>query len=211
MLNFLLSSPPFPPETFGNLLLLYVKFGCHDLAADVMAENAALTYELLDAGAYDFLDATIMAQTSHEAAFAKFEALGGAQLDALRRLQRSAADARAARDAAALKAAVQAHRECLEALVPVLMGQAKLLWDRALYASAERLLRGAGECAGESDTWQLNLAHAVFMQEGRFADAASLYEPVVRKHWDSILDVTGACCACLLVLALTLNVSDGSV
>jgi hypothetical protein len=71
--NFLLQSPPFPPETFGellpsastaplsldtarasvhsflpappvmpagNLLLLYVKYGCHDLAAGAAAERA---------------------------------------------------------------------------------------------------------------------------------------------------------------------------
>jgi hypothetical protein len=40
-LNFLLQSPPFPPETFANLLLLYAKpaHAFYDLAADVLAEN----------------------------------------------------------------------------------------------------------------------------------------------------------------------------
>lgn len=38
-LNFLLSNPPFPPETFGNLLLLYCKYGYHEVAADILAEN----------------------------------------------------------------------------------------------------------------------------------------------------------------------------
>ena len=46
-LNFLLSNPPFPPETFANLLLLYVKHHYYDLAADVLAENAHLTYKWL--------------------------------------------------------------------------------------------------------------------------------------------------------------------
>ena len=36
---------PFPPETFGNLLLLYCKYEYYDLAADVLAENAHLTYK----------------------------------------------------------------------------------------------------------------------------------------------------------------------
>ncbi|CAM9389748.1 unnamed protein product [Sphacelaria rigidula] len=39
-LNFLLSNPPFPPETFGNLLLLHCKYGYHELAADILAENS---------------------------------------------------------------------------------------------------------------------------------------------------------------------------
>lgn len=49
-LNFLLSSPPFPKETFANLLLLYCKpqHPFHDLAADVMAENPEYVSSLLD-------------------------------------------------------------------------------------------------------------------------------------------------------------------
>jgi len=65
-MNFLLSTPPFPPETFGNLLLLYIKYGCYDLAADIMAENAHLTFRYLSPELYEFLDATIMVQTSPE-------------------------------------------------------------------------------------------------------------------------------------------------
>ena len=41
------SNPPFPPETFGNLLLLHCKYGYYDLAADILAENAHLTYKFL--------------------------------------------------------------------------------------------------------------------------------------------------------------------
>ena len=44
-LQFLLQQNPFPPETFGNLLLLYCKYEYFDLAADVLAENAHLTYK----------------------------------------------------------------------------------------------------------------------------------------------------------------------
>jgi len=46
-LNFLLNNPPFPPETFPNLILLYCKYEHFDLAADVLAENADLTYQVL--------------------------------------------------------------------------------------------------------------------------------------------------------------------
>jgi tetratricopeptide repeat protein 30 len=46
-LQFLMQQPTFPPETFGNLLLLYAKFEYFDLAADVLAENAHLTYKFL--------------------------------------------------------------------------------------------------------------------------------------------------------------------
>lgn len=43
-LQFLLQQNPCPPETFGNLLLLYCRHEHYDQAADVMAENAHLTW-----------------------------------------------------------------------------------------------------------------------------------------------------------------------
>ena len=46
-LQFLLQQNPFPPETFGNLLLLYCKYEYYDLAADVLAENAHLKTVLI--------------------------------------------------------------------------------------------------------------------------------------------------------------------
>ena len=63
-LNFLVSNPPCPPETFPNLLLLYCKHQYYDLAADVLAENAHLTYEYLTGELYEFLDATLMVQVT---------------------------------------------------------------------------------------------------------------------------------------------------
>jgi tetratricopeptide repeat protein 30 len=47
-LNFLLSVNPCPPTTFSNLLLLYCKYQYYDVAADVLAENSHLTWNLLD-------------------------------------------------------------------------------------------------------------------------------------------------------------------
>ena len=43
-LSHLLQSPPFPPQTFCNILMLYCKpqHAFYDLAADIMAENSDL-------------------------------------------------------------------------------------------------------------------------------------------------------------------------
>lgn len=46
-LQFLLQQNPFPPETFANILLLYCKHECYDLAAEILAENVHLTYKYL--------------------------------------------------------------------------------------------------------------------------------------------------------------------
>eukprot|EP01041_Mallomonas_annulata_P009210 gene9210-19102_t len=42
-LSYLISNPPYPPETFGNLLLLHVKYSNYDTAAGILAENSSLS------------------------------------------------------------------------------------------------------------------------------------------------------------------------
>jgi tetratricopeptide repeat protein 30 len=59
-LNFLLSNPPFPQETFANLILLYCKYNHFDLAADILAENAHLTYKCLSPEDFEFLETFIL-------------------------------------------------------------------------------------------------------------------------------------------------------
>ena len=39
-LNFLITQQTFPPETFQNLLISYIKHNLYNLAADVLAENS---------------------------------------------------------------------------------------------------------------------------------------------------------------------------
>ena len=64
-----------PPETFANLLLLYCKYEYFDMAADLLAEHADMTYKHLTPYVFDFLEALITQQTSPEEAYAKFDAL----------------------------------------------------------------------------------------------------------------------------------------
>jgi len=83
-LNFLLANPPFPPEAFGNLLLLYVQHGYHDLAADVIADNSHLTFKYLSPELYDFLDASLLSVTSPAEAYRRLDGLTGRHVEALR-------------------------------------------------------------------------------------------------------------------------------
>ena len=83
-LNFLLQNPPFPPSTFGNLLLLYCKYQYYDLAADVLAENTHLTFKMLTPDLYEYLDASIVVQTSPEEAYRKYDDLPKKNIEVLR-------------------------------------------------------------------------------------------------------------------------------
>ncbi len=198
-LNFILSNPPFPPETFGNLLLLYSKFGYYDLAADILADNSHLTYKFLSPELYEYLDATIMVTTSPEEAYRKYDELTEKHIVQLRKLTKSINDSKIARATDEIKSGLTEFDQAVEAYMPVLMAQARVYWDRENYPQVEKLFRQSAEFCVEHDTWRLNVAHVFFMQETKFKDAIRYYEPIVQKKSDNILDVTAIVLANLCV------------
>ncbi|XP_004701770.1 tetratricopeptide repeat protein 30B, partial [Echinops telfairi] len=198
-LQFLLQQNPFPPETFGNLLLLYCKYEYFDLAADVLAENAHLTYRFLTPYLYDFLDAMITCQTAPEEAFIKLDGLAAMLTEHLRRLTIQVQEARHNRDVEAVKRAVNEYDETLEKYIPVLMAQAKIYWNLENYAMVEKIFRKSVEFCNDHDVWKLNVAHVLFMQENKYKEAIGFYEPIVKKHYDNILNVSAIVLANLCV------------
>ena len=122
-LNFLLQNPPFPPETFQNLLILYIKYQYYDLAADVLADNSHLSFQYLSQDLYDFLDGCITCQTSPEEAYRKFDILSQKHIDHLRKLTKHIQDKKNEQDTDAVKKALRDYDEALELYIPVLMAQ----------------------------------------------------------------------------------------
>ncbi|XP_063077494.1 intraflagellar transport protein 70A [Engraulis encrasicolus] len=198
-LAFLLQQNPFPPVTFGNLLLLYCKFEYFDLAADVLAENAHLTYKFLTPYLYEFLDAMLTCQTAPEEAFRKLDDIAGKLTDQLRKVAKQVQDAKVTRDDEGLRKALHDYDEVLEKYIPVLMAQAKIYWNRENYSMVEKIFRKSVEFCQEHDTWKLNVAHVLFMQENKYKEAIGFYEPIVKKHYDNILNVSAVVLANLCV------------
>ncbi|XP_030646607.1 intraflagellar transport protein 70A [Chanos chanos] len=198
-LAFLLQQSPFPPVTFGNLLLLYCKYEYFDLAADVLAENAHLTYKFLSPYLYEFLDAMLTCQTAPEEAFRKFDEIAGKLTEQLRKVTKQVQESRHNRDDETLKRSVQDYDEIVERYIPVLMAQAKIYWNRENYQMVEKIFRKSVEFCNEHDTWKLNVAHVLFMQENKYKEAIGFYEPIVKKHYDNILNVSAIVLANLCV------------
>eukprot|EP00752_Nemacystus_decipiens_P017948 g16088.t1 len=206
-LNFLLSNPPFPPETFGNLLLLHCKYGYHELAADILAENSHLTYKFLSEELYEYLDAAIMVQTSPEEAYRKYDELTSKHIDQLRQLTKQIQDARMARDNDAIKTSLEMYDAALERYIPVLMAMARIYWDRENYPMVEKLFRQAAEFCSDHDTWKLNAAHVFFMEE-KFKEAIRYYEPIVKKQAETILEVPAIVLANLCVSHIMISQNE---
>ena len=198
-LQFLLQQNPFPPETFGNLLLLYCKYEYYDLAADVLAENAHLTYKYLSPYLYDFMEALITQQTSPDEAYRKFDTIASKHAEQLRKFTKQVQESRNAHDDEAVKRSINDYEDALGRYIPVLMAQAKIYWDLDQYAQVEKIFRKSVEFCSESDIWKLNVAHVLFMQENKFKEATGFYEPIVKKNFDSILNVSAIVLANLCV------------
>ncbi|KAM8845609.1 intraflagellar transport protein 70A isoform 2-T2 [Spinachia spinachia] len=197
-LAFLLQQPSFPPVTFGNLLLLYCKHEYFDLAADVLAENAHLTYKFLSPYMYEFLDALLTCQTAPEEAFRKLDEMNGKLTEQLRKLAKQVQEARMSRDDDGQKKALQDNDLTQEKYIVVLMAQAKIYWNRENFQMVEKIFRKSVEVCNDDDTWKLNVAHVLFMQS-KYKEAIGFYEPIVKKHYDDILNVSAVVLANLCV------------
>ncbi|XP_053300228.1 tetratricopeptide repeat protein 30A isoform X1 [Pleuronectes platessa] len=194
-LAFLLQQPSFPPVTFGNLLLLYCKHEYFDLAADVLAENAHLTYKFLSPYMYEFLDALLTCQTAPEEAFRKFDEMNAKLTEQLRKLAKQVQEARLARDEEAQKKALADCELMQEKYIVVLMAQAKIYWNRENFQMVEKIFHKSVEVCNEEDTWKLNVAHVLFMQN-KYKDAIGFYEPIVKKHYDNVEQCNIQECPC---------------
>ena len=66
------------------------------------------------------------------------------------------------------------------------MAQAKIYWSRDNFQMVEKIFRKSVEICNEHDTWKLNVAHVLFMQENKYKEAIGFYEPIVKKHYDNV-------------------------
>ena len=65
------------------------------------------------------------------------------------------------------------------------MAQAKIYWNRENFQMVEKIFRKSVEVCNEDDTWKLNVAHVLFMQN-KYKEAIGFYEPIVKKHYDNV-------------------------
>jgi len=203
-LNFLITQQSFPPETFQNLLICYIKHALYDLAADVLAENAHLHELYLDKELYDLLDAVITSSSSSaaDADSKKFQDLGNRHIENLRTLTKKLNESKESGDTLRMKETVNEYLLSLEKYIQVLMYQANLHWQKDEYSAIQLLFEKSREFCENHDVWKLNYAHTLFMLQtpSAFAESIRIYECIVHKFGEtSILNVTAMVLANLCV------------
>uniref|UniRef100_A0AC35TRF9 Tetratricopeptide repeat protein 30 n=1 Tax=Rhabditophanes sp. KR3021 TaxID=114890 RepID=A0AC35TRF9_9BILA len=198
-LQYLLSQNPFPPETFANLLLIYVKYSYFDLAADVLAEHAHLSLKYLPPYIFDYLDAVITQQTSPSDSYAKFDALSNELTTKMRKAKKKEDQGIETKNDLMIQEADQEYKELKEMFIPVLMGQANIYWIKKDYANVEKVFQRSVEFASDNDDFKLNVAHTLFMTGVKYKEAIGFYEPILNKHINKILDISAIVLADLCV------------
>ena len=191
----------FPREAFHNLLLFYAKYNHLALAADTMAENAHLT-ATMDKEVVAWLEAAILVEANGAEAYRRLEALGAQYIERLRKCTKNIQEWRMSGGADAtdrIKAELKAYDATIEHYLPIVMTQCKIYWDRHNYEQVEKILRMNGEFVSEHDTYKLNVAHTLFMQESKYKDAIRYYEQICKKSYHSILSVQPSILANLCV------------
>uniref|UniRef100_A0A669CP66 Tetratricopeptide repeat protein 30 n=1 Tax=Oreochromis niloticus TaxID=8128 RepID=A0A669CP66_ORENI len=195
-LAFLLQQPSFPPVTFGNLLLLYCK---HEVRSSILSEGDQLQQQRLTL-TYLFLCPSCFITCILFQAFRKFEEMNGKLAEQLRKLTKQVScfhflngnKAKSVTEDYFLIGRIS-HR-----YIVVLMAQAKIYWNRENFQMVEKIFRKSVEYCNDNDTWKLNVAHVLFMQN-KYKEAIGFYEPIVKKHYDNILNVSAVVLANLCV------------
>ena len=131
--------------------------------------------------------------------FSRLDQMAGKCTEHLRNLTKRIQEARKAMDDEGLKAAVNEYDATIEKYIPILMQQAKIYWDAQNYQQVERIFRKSVEFCNDHETWKLNVAHVLFMQENKYREASEFYEPIVRRHFESLLSISAIISANLCV------------
>jgi tetratricopeptide repeat protein 30 len=155
----------------------------------------------------EYIDAVLLKKSSPEESFKKLDDMGNELIDRLRKLTKQVQEARQNNNDDIIKAVVGEYDDCIERYdmfshcacyeaslvdgfqfryLPILMAQAKIYWDMDNYVMVERIFRKSVEFCNENDIWKLNVAHVLFMQESKFKEAISFYDPIVKKNYENV-------------------------
>lgn len=69
----------------------------------------------------------------------------------------------------------------------------------------EKLFRQSAEFCADHEIWKLNVAHVFYVQENKYKEAIRYYEPLVKKNFDNLLDMTAIVIANLCVSYIMVN------
>lgn len=199
-----LSNESFPAETLRNLLLLCIEQE-DALGFEVFEANKQVAREVLPSDLFTYIQASITSFSCPDDAFEILGKLTAEMTPKLKAAKKKLDEASvtklssAARPstttlrpattarilASTLAEAKQKMDILLKTFVPILMSQAKILWDKKEYSEAEQLLLEHSDSCASDNNWNLNLGHTLFAQgNDKLETSIQYYEHVVNQWAD---------------------------
>ncbi|KAI3388147.1 hypothetical protein SNEBB_002942 [Seison nebaliae] len=188
-LHFLLEQDFFPKETYANVVFLYLKYEMYDEAADFLASTVDVSAKYLTPNQRHFIDAVTTRQISYQDSYKKLEQMLLSEGETLRRLLNELQVARNSGKVDIADIANKKYMESCSRYLPILMAQGKIYWDRKNYTAVEKIFRRSMELCHENEVWRQNVAHVIFVQEDRYMEAISFYEPIAKTHEGDLLEL----------------------
>lgn len=203
-LRFLLANPPFPPVTFQNLLLLYCQHDLSELAADLIANNPQLTSDLVEE---DFIQFTrVLSIGDEEEALKQLESMSEDYTKTISSLNGELKKHIHNGNEDMISTISERIEHKISMLLSIVMARAQIYWKQKDYVAAEQVLQNAPDPCTDSDSWKLNMAHVLFVQQGlKTKECIPYYQWFVDAETkESILQVSPVVVANLCV-ALIMN------
>ncbi|KAI8800086.1 hypothetical protein BJ742DRAFT_780752 [Cladochytrium replicatum] len=194
-------------------------FEYFDLAADLLAEYSAIAGSTLNPDS-----STRLSSKPHppKSLTRNSTNLASKHVDHLRKLTKAVQEARTSAATATsaplsssedpdvlIKSLINDYDHAVEhRCIPVLMAQAPIYCEMENHPMVEKIFRKSVEFCNELEVWKLNVTHVLFMQENKYKEAISFYEPIVNKHYGNVLDVTAIVLANLCVSYILTSQND---
>jgi tetratricopeptide repeat protein 30 len=207
-LRFLLANPPFPPVTFQNLLLLYCQHDLSELAADLIANNPQLASDLVEE---DFIQFTRSLSTGDEEETLKqLESMSEDYTKTISSLNGELKKHIHNGDEDTISTISERIEHKISMLLSIVMARAQIYWKQKDYVAAEQVLQNAPDLCADSDSWKLNMAHVLYVQQGlKTKECIPYYQWFVDAETkESILRVSPVVVANLCVAFITNNENE---
>lgn len=184
-MNHLLRECLFPPETFQNLLFLYWKYFFYDLAQDLMSDNKSYCNKLMEKDDLEYVKTLVMQQTDPENALRKYQTLLNEYRITISNLQSKLEEL--PHDAPERRGIELKLSAITDKYVAVLTNQAKISWDKKLYNNVEIIFKESADICQENKQFKVNLAHSIYMQDGKHKEAIDYYKSIINSYGDDLL------------------------
>lgn len=223
----------YPSEALGNILIMFLNQGHEDLASETFETYKNVAQELLPHETYSYLQAAVTSMTSPndtlESSVAEHAKHLKLEMKRLRSnkfpstrpgtasIRPGSSRPMSSRPSTArltqrdLAHATKEFEESVNQFVPLLMLQAKALWDKGEYAKTEAFLQHHSELLGENDVFCENMAHSLFLQQGdKFEESIPYYEMLINSHADAsnLLELPAMALANLCVAYILTNQNE---